>query len=56
MKILNLHGFMGKADNKNYKVICEIVSAENIISPQLHYHENSPQEILGMLSLLVLSS
>lgn len=53
MKILNLHGFMGEADNKNYKALCEIVSAENIISPQLHYKENSPQEILDMLSALV---
>lgn len=43
MKVLNLHGFIGEADNKNYKVLCEIVSAESIISPQLHYKENSPQ-------------
>lgn len=56
MKILNLHSFMGEADNKNYKTLCEIVPAESIISPKLHYHENSPQEILGMLSSLVLSS
>ena len=53
MKILNLHGFMGEADNKNYKALCEIVSAESIISPQLHYKGNSPQEILDMLSALV---
>lgn len=36
MKILNLHGFMGEADNKNYKALCEIVPAESIISPQLN--------------------
>lgn len=53
MKILNLHGFMGEADNKNYKALCEIVPAESIISPKLHYKGNSPQEILDMLSVLV---
>lgn len=53
MKILNLHGFMGEADNKNYKALCEILPVESIISPQLHYKENSPQEILDTLSALV---
>ena len=53
MKILNLHGFMGEADNKNYKALCDIVSADQIISPQLQYKEQSPQEILDRLSLLV---
>lgn len=51
MKILNLHGFMGEADNKNYKALCKIVPAESIISPKLHYKGNSPQEILDMLSV-----
>lgn len=53
MRILNLHGFMGEADNKNYKALCDIVSANAIISPQLQYKEQSPQEILNRLSLLV---
>lgn len=53
MKILNLHGFMGEADNKNYKSLCEIFPAESIISPQLNYKEDSPQKILEMLSALV---
>lgn len=53
MKILNLHGFMGEADNKNYKALCDIIPAENIISPQLHYKEKSPKEILDMLSAFV---
>lgn len=50
MKILNLHGFMGEADNKNYKALCDIISSDTIISPQLLYKEQPPQEILDMLS------
>lgn len=53
MQILNLHGFMGEADNKNYKALCNIMPAEDIISPQLHYKEKSPKEILDMLSAFV---
>ncbi len=53
MKILNLHGFMGEADNKNYKVLCEMFSAEAIISPQLNYKETSPEKLLEQLSDLV---
>ncbi|WP_028518255.1 YqiA/YcfP family alpha/beta fold hydrolase [Ruminococcus flavefaciens] len=50
MKILNLHGFMGEADNKNYKALCEIISPDDIISPQLKYMETSPTELLEQLS------
>lgn len=53
MKILNLHGFMGEADNKNYKALGGIVPVEKMISPQLSYKEKSPLEILDMLSVLV---
>ena len=53
MKILNLHGFMGEADNKNYKALCEIFSADDIISPKLYYKETSPEEILQQLSEMV---
>lgn len=53
MKILNLHGFMGEADNKNYKALCDIIPVEDIISPHLHYKEKSPKEILDMLSAFV---
>lgn len=53
MKIMNLHGFMGEADNKNYKALCYIIPAENIISPKLFYKEQSPKEILDMLSVLI---
>lgn len=52
MRILTLHGFMAKADNKNYNALCEIMPAENIIAPQLYYKEQSPAEILEMLSAL----
>lgn len=53
MKILNLHGFMGEADNKNYKALCSIFPAEDIISPQLKYKETAPEELLEQLSELV---
>ena len=53
MKILNLHGFMGEADNKNYKALCGIVAPEDIISPQLKYMETSASELLEQLSAYV---
>ena len=53
MKILNLHGFMGEADNKNYKALCGILPSENIISPQLEYKDTSPSELLEKLSDMV---
>ena len=53
MKILNLHGFMGEADNKNYKALCEIFPAEDIISPQLNYKETSPEKLIEQLSDMI---
>ncbi len=53
MKILNLHGFMGEADNKNYKALCEIFPAEDIVSPKLNYMETSPEKLLEQLSDMV---
>ena len=53
MKILNLHGFMGEADNKNYKALCGIISPQDIISPQIEYKETSPLGLLEQLSDLV---
>lgn len=53
MKILNLHGFMGEADNKNYKALRGLISPEDIISPQLKYMEISPSELLEQLSAYV---
>ena len=50
MKILNLHGFMGEADNKNYKALCNIFSENDIISPKLNYKADAPEELLRQLS------
>ena len=55
MKILNLHGFMGEADNKNYKALCGIIPPEDIISPQIKYKETSPSDLLEKLSDMVKS-
>ena len=49
MKILNLHGFLGEADNKNYKALCGLLPAEYIISPQLDYKNSAPRSILDAL-------
>ena len=46
MKILNLHGFMGEADNKNYKALCGILPEGNIISPKLDYMGTAPDDLL----------
>ena len=53
MKILNLHGFLGEADNKNYKALCGLLPAEIIISPQLDYKNSAPRAILDALSAQV---
>ena len=50
MKILNLHGFMGEADNKNYKALCEMFPAENIISPKIDYINTAPEELMKRFS------
>jgi len=50
MKILNLHGFLGAADNKNYKVLCEMFPAEDIISPEIDYINTAPEELLRQFS------
>ena len=53
MRILNLHGFMGEADNKNYKALCEIFPAEDIISPKIDYINTAPEELLKYFSDMV---
>ncbi|MBQ5450402.1 MAG: hypothetical protein IIT57_10215, partial [Treponema sp.] len=55
MLILNIHGFLGEADNKNYKALCKMMPAKNIISPQLDYMGTSPEKILEKLSSMVSS-
>jgi len=53
MKILNLHGFMGDADNKNYKALCILFPTEDIVSPKLNYIDTAPDKILDQLSDMV---
>ncbi len=53
MKILNLHGFMGEADNKNYKALCGLFHADDIISPKLNYTDTAPDELLEKLADMV---
>ena len=53
MKILNLHGFMGEADNKNYKALCGFMPAEDIISPKIDYMNTSPEKLLRQLADMV---
>lgn len=53
MKILNLHGFMGEADNKNYKALCEMFPVEDIISPKIDYINTAPEELLKYFSDMV---
>lgn len=50
MKILNFHGFMGEADNKNYKALCEMFPAEDIISPKIDYINTAPEELMKSFS------
>ena len=53
MKILNLHGFMGEADNKNYKALCRIFPSEDIISPKIDYINTAPEELLKYFSDMI---
>ncbi|MBR1592482.1 MAG: hypothetical protein IJ666_05670 [Ruminococcus sp.] len=53
MKILNIHGFMGESDNKNYKALCGFTDEENILSPQINYMSDSPEKIISSLSDMI---
>ena len=53
MKILNLHGFMGEADNKNYKALCGIFPSEDIISPKIDYKNTLPDKLLAQFADMV---
>ncbi len=50
MRILNLHGFMGKADNRTYSALCKLMPKEDIVSPSLDFMNESPQELLEKLT------
>ena len=47
MKIVNIHGYQGSAQNSAYSAL-EAVGAE-IVSPQNDYERESPEDILGKL-------
>ncbi len=53
MKILNLHGFMGEADNKNCRALRSSVPEEDIISPELKYKEIAPDKLLDQLAAMI---
>lgn len=48
MLVLNIHGFLGEADNRNYKSLCQLLEGVEIISPQLDYLVTLPSELLEM--------
>ena len=50
MRILNLHGFLGAADNKNYKALCGLIDPEQIVSPKLDYLHTAPDDLLRQLA------
>ena len=50
MIILNLHGFLGKADNRTYTALSGITAKEHIISPHIDYMRDKPADILRVLS------
>ena len=53
MKVLNLHGFMGKADNRTYSALCELMPKENIVSPKLEYMNDHPDELFAKLNRII---
>ena len=53
MRILNLHGFLGAADNKNYKALCGLFSPEQIAAPQLDYIHTAPDALLSTLEAML---
>lgn len=53
MRILNLHGFMGKADNRNYTALCKLMPKEDIVSPKLDFMNEHPAELIEKLSKII---
>lgn len=47
--ILNLHGLFGNSDNTNYYTLRSLVNSDEILSPQLMYHLESPFGIVSRL-------
>ena len=53
MTILNLHGFVGGADNKNYQALCGLFPPEQITAPQLDYIRTAPDALLTALEAML---
>lgn len=54
MKILNIHGYKGNAENSAYFALKEL--GHDVISPQLDYDAESPENILSSLSAVLSDS
>lgn len=53
MRILNLHGFMGKADNRTYVALCELMPKEDIVSPSLDFMNEYPEKLFNKLTEII---
>ncbi len=53
MTFLNVHGFMGEADNKNSKALAVLYPNATLLSPQIDYLKESPEALLDRLSRMV---
>lgn len=52
MKILNLHGYNGSPKNAAYAAL-QANCCKNIMSPELDYDADSPENILGKLRVII---
>ncbi|MBQ8399388.1 MAG: hypothetical protein IJX08_05390 [Clostridia bacterium] len=53
MTFLNVHGFMGEADNKNSKALAVLYPHAALLSPQIDYLKQSPTALLDCLSKMI---
>lgn len=53
MKILNLHGFMGKSDNRTYAALCDLMPKEDIVSPSLDFMNEHPEKLFNKLAEII---
>lgn len=51
--LLNIHGFMGSADNKNLRALKRFCLDEQLISPAVDYLREPPGQILERLSMAI---
>lgn len=52
MKILNIHGYHGSAQNAAYNALKETVNAD-ISAPQIDYDKNDPEKVLDELRKII---